>query len=167
MDGVDEVLAQWRRERPDLDMSPVGVVGRVSRLSRLLESGLRKNFARHGLDASSYDVLATLRRSGAPYQITPGALTRTAMLTSGAITQRLDRLEEAGLVTRTRSRSDGRGVVVTLSDAGLRVLEHVLPTHLETERELLTGLSEQEQAELAALLRKLLATLERPGRAPE
>ena len=101
----------------------------------------RATFARYGLDAPSFDVLAALRRAGKPYQLTPTALMRTALVTSGAITQRLDRLEEKGLITRERSEADGRAVVVTLTDAGREALDAALPDHLETERQLLDGLS--------------------------
>ncbi|MGY1746253.1 MarR family winged helix-turn-helix transcriptional regulator [Blastococcus sp. SYSU D00695] len=164
VDAVDLILEQWARERPDLDCSPMGVVGRVTQLQREVHLAQRATFARHGLDAASFDVLAALRRAGPPYQLTPTALMRTALVTSGAITQRLDRLEERGLITRARSASDGRGVVVTLTDAGRAALDAALPDHLETERRLLAGLSEQERVELAGLLRRVLVTL---GRVPQ
>jgi DNA-binding MarR family transcriptional regulator len=163
-DAVALILEQWARERPDLDCSPMGVIGRISQLQREVHLAQRATFARHGLDAPSFDVLAALRRAGPPYQLTPTALMRTALVTSGAITQRLDRLEERGLITRTRSASDGRGVVVTLTDAGRAALDAALPDHLETERRLLSGLSTAEQDQLAALLRRFLVTL---GRVPQ
>jgi DNA-binding MarR family transcriptional regulator len=163
-DAVALILEQWARERPDLDCSPMGVIGRISQLQREVHLAQRATFARHGLDAPSFDVLAALRRAGPPYQLTPTALMRTALVTSGAITQRLDRLEERGLITRTRSASDGRGVVVTLTDAGRAALDAALPDHLETERRLLSGLSGAEQDQLAALLRRFLVTL---GRVPQ
>jgi len=158
-DSVDLILEQWARERPDLDCSPMGVIGRISQLQREVHLAQRATFARHGLDAPSFDVLAALRRAGPPYQLTPTALMRTALVTSGAITQRLDRLEERGLITRTRSESDGRGVVVTLTGAGRAALDAALPDHLETERRLLAGLSGAELDQLAALLRRFLVTL--------
>jgi DNA-binding MarR family transcriptional regulator len=163
-DAVDRILAQWARERPDLDCSPMGVVGRISQLQREVFLAQRATFARHGLDVPSFDVLAALRRAGEPYQLTPTALMRTALVTSGAITQRLDRLEERGLITRTRSESDGRAVVVTLTAAGRAALDAALPDHLETERGLLAGLSDDDQAQLADLLRRFLVTL---GRLPQ
>src|SRR5689334_24349818 len=144
-DSVDLILEQWARERPDLDCSPMGVVGRISQLQREVNLAQRATFARHGLDVPSFDVLAALRRAGPPYQLTPTALMRTALVTSGAITQRLDRLEDKGLITRERSESDGRGVVVTLTEAGFEALEETLPDHLETEQRLLAGLSEAER----------------------
>jgi DNA-binding MarR family transcriptional regulator len=158
-DAVDQILEQWARERPDLDCSPMGVIGRITQLQREVYLAQRATFARHGLDAPSFDVLAALRRSGEPYQLTPTALMRTALVTSGAITQRLDRLEEKGLITRERSLDDGRAVVVTLTAAGKAALDAALPDHLGTERQLLDGLPEADRVQLAALLRRLLVAL--------
>jgi DNA-binding MarR family transcriptional regulator len=157
-DAVDQILDQWGRERPDLDCSPMGVIGRITQLQREVYLAQRATFARHGLDAPSFDVLA-VRRAGAPYQLTPTALMRTALVTSGAITQRLDRLEEKGLITRERSVDDGRAVVVTLTRAGKDALDAALPDHLETERQLLDGLPAADREQLAALLRRLLVAL--------
>ncbi|WP_308123624.1 MarR family winged helix-turn-helix transcriptional regulator [Modestobacter marinus] len=163
-DAVDLILQQWARERPDLDCSPMGVIGRVSQLQREVFLAQRATFARHGLDAPSFDVLAALRRAGPPYQLTPTALMRTALVTSGAITQRLDRLEEKGLITRCRSEADGRAVVVSLTDAGRTALDRALPDHLETERGMLAGLSAADREQLAGLLRRWLVSL---GRVPD
>ena len=162
-DAVDRILAQWARERPDLDFSPVGVIGRITQLQREVHLAQRATFARHGLDAPSFDVLAALRRAGPPYQLTPTALMRTALVTSGAITQRLDRLEERGLITRTRSSDDGRAVVVSLTPAGSAAVDSALPDHLDTERTLLAGLTDDDRERLAALLRRFLVSL---GRVP-
>jgi DNA-binding MarR family transcriptional regulator len=163
-DAVDLILEQWARERPDLDCSPMGIIGRITQLQREVHLAQRATFARHGLDAPSFDVLAALRRAGTPYQLTPTALMRTALVTSGAITQRLDRLEERGLITRTRSDADGRAVVVSLTRAGRDALDAALPDHLETERGLLEGLTAAELEQLAGLLRRFLVTL---GRVPQ
>ncbi|SFP70203.1 DNA-binding transcriptional regulator, MarR family [Geodermatophilus dictyosporus] len=163
-DAVDLILEQWARERPDLDCSPMGVIGRITQLQREVHLAQRATFARHGLDAPAFDVLAALRRAGEPYQLTPTALMRTALVTSGAITQRLDRLEAKGLITRTRSEDDGRAVVVTLTAAGRAALDATLPDHLETERGLLAGLTPAELDQLAGLLRRFLVTL---GRLPQ
>ncbi len=163
-DAVDLILEQWARERPDLDCSPMGIIGRITQLQREVHLAQRATFARHDLDAPSFDVLAALRRAGTPYQLTPTALMRTALVTSGAITQRLDRLEERGLITRTRSEADGRAVVVTLTRAGRDALDAALPDHLQTERGLLEGLTAAELEQLAGLLRRLLVTL---GRVPQ
>ena len=163
-DAVDQILAQWERERPDLDCSPMGIIGRITQLQREVYLAQRATFSRHGLDAPSFDVLAALRRAGPPYQLTPTALMRTALVTSGAITQRLDRLEERGLITRERSEADGRAVVVTLTAAGKAALDSALPDHLDTERGLLDGLTTADRDQLAALLRRLLVAR---GRVPQ
>jgi DNA-binding MarR family transcriptional regulator len=163
-DAVDRILEQWGRERPDLDCSPMGIIGRITQLQREVHLAQRATFARHGLDAAAFDVLAALRRAGPPYQLTPTALMRTALVTSGAITQRLDRLEEKGLITRERSDADGRAVVVTLTPAGGAALDAALPDHLETERRLLAGLSDADREQLAGLLRRFLVAL---GRVPQ
>ena len=162
-DAMDVILEQWAQQRPDLDCSPMGVIGRISQLQREVFLAQRATFARHGLDAPSFDVLAALRRAGPPYQLTPTALMRTALVTSGAITQRLDRLAERGLITRGRSDVDGRAVVVTLTDAGRAALDTALPDHLETERGMLAGLSDDDRTQLAGLLRRWLVAL---GRVP-
>jgi DNA-binding MarR family transcriptional regulator len=158
-DHVDFILKQWRAQRPDLDVSPMGVVGRLSRLSRLAGDEISSTFKKHGLDRASFDVLATLYRSGPPHRLTPLELTRASMVTSGAITQRLDRLEEDGLVKRSPSDSDGRGVHVTLTESGLAQIKRILPDHLETENRILAALTRKERTELADLLRKLLESL--------
>ena len=163
-DGVDRIVEQWARERPDLDCSPMGIIGRISQLHWEIHLAQRATFSRHGLDDPSFDVLAALRRAGAPYQLTPTALMRTALVTSGAITQRLDRLEAKGLITRERSEADGRAVVVTLTEAGRQALDDALPDHLDTERKLLEGLSDDDRLRLADLLRRFLVSL---GRVPQ
>jgi DNA-binding MarR family transcriptional regulator len=137
----------------------MAVIGRLSRLSRLIDAELRRTFAAHGLDSASFDVLATLRRSDPPHRLTPAELMRASMVTSGAITQRLDRLEERGLVTRTPSESDGRGVHVTLTDEGFALIERALPDHLATEQRVLAGLSGERREALASTLRDLLESL--------
>ncbi|ADI04159.1 transcriptional regulator, MarR family protein [Streptomyces bingchenggensis BCW-1] len=158
-DHVDLVLEQWGAERPDLDVSPMAVIGRLKRLSRLIDAETRRTFGAHGLDPASFDVLATLRRSGPPYRLTPAALMRAGMVTSGAITQRLDRLEARGLVTRTPSESDGRVVHVALTDEGGALLDRVLPDHLATESRLLAALGKTDQDALADTLRNVLESL--------
>ncbi len=158
-DHVDLVLDQWHAQRPDLDVSPMAVIGRLSRLSRLVDGELRDTFARHGLDRASFDVLATLRRSTAPHCLTPTELMRASMVTSGAITQRLDRLEARGLVTRRPSVVDGRGVVVALTDQGRALVDETLPDHLATEQRILAALSADERAHLAETLRVVLESL--------
>lgn len=158
-DHVDQVLGQWQVQRPDLDVSPMAVFGRLSRLSQLAGAELRKTFAAHGLDAASFDVLATLRRSAPPHRLTPTELMHSAMVTSGAVTQRLDRLEERGLVLRSRNAADGRGVYVTLTEAGRELIDRAMPDHVATEHRLLEPLSPAQRQRLAAALRTLLESL--------
>ena len=154
-DGVDLILEQWQRERPDLDPSPIGVIGRISRLARELEQRLEPVYREHGLEAGWYDVLATLRRSGAPFRLRPTDVTGTLMLTSSGTTKRLDRLEQAGLIVRGPDPADRRGTLITLTAAGRRLIDSVTEAHLANERRLLSALSEAERTRLADLLRKL------------
>ncbi|MFF7730221.1 MarR family winged helix-turn-helix transcriptional regulator [Streptomyces sp. NPDC008001] len=158
-DHVDRLLEQWAARRPDLDVSPMAVIGRLSRLSRIVDAELRRTFASHGLDAASFDVLATLRRNDPPHSLTPAELMRSSMVTSGAITQRLDRLEARGLVSRSPSASDGRSIVVTLTGDGLALIDRALPDHVATEARLLAALTEGERDALATTLKNLLESL--------
>ena len=159
-DHVDEILAQWQRERPDLDASPIGVVGRVSRLARYLEANLKPIFDAHGIASGEFDVLVTLRRSGEPYQLTPTALFKSVMLSSGAMTNRLNHLEEAGLITRQPDPDDRRGSLVTLTAKGLDLINRVMGDHVRNEKELVSTLTAGERATLTDLLRKLLVRFE-------
>jgi DNA-binding MarR family transcriptional regulator len=153
-DHVDGIVQQWHRERPDLDVSPMHVMGRLSRVAQQVERRLEENFTRHGLDSGSFDVLATLRRNGAPYTLSPKDLAASAMITSSAVAQRLNRLEDRGLITRARSSVDGRGTEVTLTQAGREIVDATLPTHLATEEDLLAALSMNERRTLTKLLKK-------------
>ena len=154
-DGVDEILEQWRRERPDLDPSPIGVIGRISRLARELELRLEDVYREQGLEPGWHDVLATLRRGGPPYRLRPSEFTGALMLTSSGTTKRLDRLEQAGLITREPDPGDRRGTLITLTDAGLRLIDRATEAHLANEHRLLEALSETERRRLADTLRKL------------
>ena len=154
-DGVDQILEQWRNERPDLDPSPIGIVGRVSRLARELEQRLEPVYKAHGLEPGWHDVLATLRRTGPPYRLRPTDLTESLMLTSSGTTKRLDRLEQAGLIAREPDPADRRGTLIALTDAGRELIDGVTEAHLENERRLLSALTDAEQRRLADLLRKL------------
>jgi DNA-binding MarR family transcriptional regulator len=158
-DGVDLILEQWRRERPELDPSPIGIVGRISRLARELEPRLERVYAEQGLEPGWYDVLATLRRSGPPFQLRPTEFTGALMLTSSGTTKRLDRLERAGLITRGPDPADRRAILITLTDAGRELIDNATRAHLENERRLLAALSPTDQGRLADLLRKLLLGL--------
>ena len=154
-DGVDLIIEQWQRERPDLDPSPIGIIGRISRLARELEQRLEPVYREHGLEPGWHDVLATLRRQGPPFQMRPSDFTGTLMLTSSGTTKRLDRLERAGLIARTPDPDDRRAVLITLTEDGLRLIDEVTVAHLDNERELIAALDERERERLAGLLRKL------------
>jgi DNA-binding MarR family transcriptional regulator len=154
-DGVDLILEQWRHERPDLDSSPIGVIGRISRLARELERRLETVYREQGLEPGWYDVLATLRRNGPPYRLRATDFTGALMLTSSGTTKRLDRLERAGLIARSPDPGDRRGTLITLTPAGRDLVDAATEAHLANERRLLSALSEAEQRRLADLLRKL------------
>lgn len=158
-DGVDAIIAQWRRERPELDHGPIGVVGRVSRLAREIEARLETVYREHGLEPGWHDVLATLRRTGPPYQLRPSDFTGALMLTSSGTTKRLDRLERAGLIERSPDPDDRRGVMITLTKAGHELIDRVTEAHLANEARILGGLSAAERERLVGLLRKLVLTL--------
>ena len=164
-DAVDRITTQWRRERPDLDSTPMEVIGRISQLSALIQRELERVFAQHGLAGGDFDVLATLRRSGAPYRLTPGELSRSTMVTTGGMTKLLDRLESRGLIRREPDPRDRRGKRIALTDDGRALVDRAVEAHLQNEERLLADLSDAEREELAALLRELLIALDaRPGR---
>ncbi len=157
-DAVDRIVGQWAVARPDVDVSAIEVVGRVSRLSRLVDRVLAGNFARFGLESWMYDVLATLRRGGLPYELTAGELVRQSMVTTGAITHRIDRLAERGLVERVAA-ADRRKVVVRLTADGVALVDEVVAAHAATEDRILAALAPDERTALAGLLRTLLLEL--------
>jgi DNA-binding MarR family transcriptional regulator len=156
-DEVDRVVGAWRRERPDLDVSPMEVLSRVTRLARQLDRHRAAAFSAHGLEGWEFDVLAALRRSGPPYQASPGGLVRATGVTSGTMTNRVDRLTARGLVEREDDPTDRRGVRVRLTAAGRQVVDDALVDLLAAERTLLEALPERQRATLAADLRRLLA----------
>ena len=158
-DSVDRRLDQWRTERPDLDPSPMGVVARIQRACRLLERALGDNFAAHDLQLWEFDVLGTLRRSGSPYRLTAGQLLESSMVTSGAITNRVDRLADRGLVTRETDPANRRSVLITLTDTGRELIDRAVAAHVDLEDRLLADLDPTERDALAGLLRKLLVGL--------
>lgn len=155
-DEVDDLVDGWRAERPDLDLEPLQVLSRISRLARHLDRARRTAFAGHGLEAWEFDVLSALRRQGPPYQLSPGALLRATLVTSGTMTNRIDRLTEAGHVARQPDPLDKRGVIVSLTDQGMAVVDASLADLLEHERQLLGSLDAEQHAALASLLRILL-----------
>lgn len=155
-DDVDRLLADWRRERPDVDLSPMEVLSRVTRLSQMLDRARRDAFAAHDIVGWEFDVLAALRRAGAPYELSPGRLLKETHVTSGTMTNRVDRLVARGLVTRSPDPADRRGVLVRLSNDGRAVVDGALESLLARERSLLDGLDEAERGRLSGLLRTLL-----------
>jgi DNA-binding MarR family transcriptional regulator len=159
-DGIDVVLAQWRRERPDLEVSAMGVLGRFARVYELGTRAVEEVFARHGLQKGEFDVLATLRRSGAPYTLTPSALAEYLMLSRAGMTSRLDRLEAAGLVERRLDAGDRRSFRVLLTQRGLEVIEAAVTEHSANQSRLLAPLDPTERDTLDRILRKLLHELD-------
>lgn len=162
-DAVGAIIGQWNTERPDVDASPLEVIGRVSRLSRLVDRELAENFARYEIEAWMFDVLATLRRSGEPFELAAGDLVNQTMVTTGAMTNRIDRLEQRGLVERV-SASDRRKVIVRLTRAGRDLVDDVIVSHLEVEQRILQSLSERQRDEIARRLKAVLLDLgDRPA----
>jgi DNA-binding MarR family transcriptional regulator len=163
MDEIDVIVAEWNRVRPDLDVSPTHTLQRITRLSLLQATSFARVFARHGVSFGEYLVLAALRRAGPPYRMNPTALFNAVILSSGAMTNRLDRLEQAGLVVRLPDPTDRRGRLVELTDRGRELVDAAVVDHLANEEELLMALSPSERNVLSGLLRKLL--LSEPFRA--
>lgn len=154
-DEVDGIVAEWKAERPDVDASSIGVFGRISRLLLTQRAATAHLHREHGLSVAAFDVLASLRRGGAPYRKTVGELAASSLLTSSAVTLRLDNLERDGLVQRVRTNDDRRQVYAELTDEGFRRIDAIFEEHIALERSLMHLLDEQEQAHLARLLRKL------------
>ncbi len=159
-DEVDVLVSAWRRERPDLDVGPLEVLSRVSRLARHLDLARREAFAAHGLEPWEFDVLAALRREGAPYALSPGRLLQVTLVTSGTMTNRIDRLEAKGLVERVPDPDDGRSVRVLLTEAGRTRVDDALTDLLAHERRILAALEPADRAKLADLLRLLALPFE-------
>ncbi|MCW4386094.1 MarR family transcriptional regulator [Salinibacterium sp. SYSU T00001] len=159
-DRVARIQAEWRRERPDLDVSPQGVIGRLHRLAAHLTEELREVYTRHGLGEGDFDVLAALRRAGEPFERSAGELAEHTMVTTGAMTKRIDRLERAGLVTRRVSETDARGRVVALTPAGRDLIDRAFTEHMANEHRLQEALSPDEARQLEALLVKWLGQFE-------
>lgn len=158
-DEVDLLVSAWLRERTDLDLAPVEVFSRISRLARLLDLARREAFTAESIEPWEFDVLAALRRAGQPYQLSPGALLKETMVTSGTMTNRIDRLTERGFVTRSPDPDDRRGVLVCLSTAGKKAVDGAFGTLIASEHELLAELSATERRTLADLLKRLMQPL--------
>jgi DNA-binding MarR family transcriptional regulator len=155
-DPVDAIIEQWATVRPDLDTAAMEVFGRVFRLARTMGDRMEKAYAPHGISRGEFDVLATLRRSDAPYTLSPRQLSATLMLTTGGMTGRLDKLERAGLLRRSPDPHDRRGLQVTLTDKGLRLIDEAVTAGLAVQTEALAHLDEERAGQLADLLRELL-----------
>lgn len=160
-DAVDVILDQWRRERPDLDVTAMGPIGRLKRCAALLERKLEATFAKFGLTSWEFDVLATLRRSGAPHCLAPTALFSSLMVTSGTMTHRMQQLAQKGWVSRVASSTDARSTLVQLTPVGLELIDSVLVAHVENESAIMSALKPAELAVLDRRLSKLLISLEK------
>lgn len=158
-DEVDDIVLAWHRERSDLNLAPVEVFSRITRLAKRLDLARREAFVEHNIEPWEFDVLAALRRSGRPYQLTPGALIRETLVTSGTMTNRIDRLEDRGHVLRHPDPSDRRGVLVGLTIRGKRTVDAAFESLLERERELLSYIDPDESALLGQLLKRVMAGL--------
>lgn len=158
-DRVDAIQAEWRRERPDLDVTPQGIIGRLHRLAAALTAELVAVYSRHGLTEGDFDVLATLRRSGPPYAKRPADLARTTMITTGGLTKRIDRLERDGLVRRAQGDQvpDRRGKLVSLTEEGKRRIDEAFADHMANEARLVAQLDAADRPELERILRQWLS----------
>ncbi|KOG41336.1 MarR family winged helix-turn-helix transcriptional regulator [Streptomyces decoyicus] len=165
-DSIATIVEQWKRERPDLDATPMLVIGRLFRLTDALDQRLRPPFGAADLGSGDFDVLAALRRSGAPHALSAGELSRTVLVTTGAITKRVDRLEARGLVSRSVAETDSRGRLITLTAGGVKLTDELIGVHLDNQRRLLAGLSGEEQTQLAGLLERFASTLDAGDRSP-
>lgn len=165
-DRVARIQEHWRRERPDLDVAPLGVLGRLHRLAGLLTDELTAVYARHGLGEGEFDVLATLRRAGQPYELPAGELATHTMVTTGGLTKRIDRLERAGLVTRRRNTADARGRIVALTPAGRERIDRAFTEHIANEHRLVAQLPPDDARQLERLLTSWLACYESQGPGP-
>ncbi|MFF0017490.1 MarR family winged helix-turn-helix transcriptional regulator [Streptomyces sp. NPDC005374] len=163
-DAVDAIIDQWAAARPDLDTKAMEVFGRIYRLARAMGDRTEKVYAPYGISHGEFDVLATLRRSGAPYTLSPRQLSSTLMLTTGGMTGRLDKLERAALLRRSPDPHDRRGLQVTLTEKGLGVIDEAVGAGLVAQTQALSSLDDQQADQLADLLRVLLAGTQEPGR---
>lgn len=158
-DEVDRIVAAWGRERPDLDFAPLDVLSRVDRLARHLDRARRQAFDAAGMEPWEFDVLSALRRAGGPYELSPKALLQQTLVTSGTMTNRVDRLAARGLVARRTDPRDGRGILVSLTAAGRTAVDAAIADLLRAERSILSGVTANEQSQLAGLLRRLILGL--------
>lgn len=160
VDEVDAILDQWARERPEIDASSMAIFGRMARISVLVTDRYREFWKQHGLAAGEFDVLATLRRAGNPYTLTAGDLSRSLMVTGGAITARIDRLVRKDLASRREDPANRRSMLISLTESGFNLIDGLVPAHVENQQRMLAGLSQPQREHLSDLLRQLLTTLE-------
>ena len=160
MDRVDKIIKQWHQERPDLDVEPMEVIGRIKQVSQYLLREMDKTFCIHGLNRASFDVLATLRRSGTPYGLSPSDLMTSTMVTSGTMTNRIDQLVKVGLVERTENSQDARSFIISLTNKGYVLIDRVLNDHVKTQSQLTEVLTKEDKKSLNSILRKLLINAE-------
>ncbi len=160
MDAIDRALSQWDKERPDLNTMPMAMIGRLMRLSKILETQIAEVHKKYDLKMGEFDVLATLRRAGAPYRLTPSELLASMLLTSGAMTNRLDKLESKELILRQHSQADRRSVEVELTDKGLALVNELIVEHVKAQESLVVGLSQTEQKNIGQCLKLWLETFE-------
>lgn len=159
-DAVDTILDQWARELPDLDRAPMGILGRIARLAKVHDAFNAQTFSKFGLQPDEFDVLATLRRHGAPFELNPRELLRTMMVASGTMTHRLDKLEKAGLIQRGADPTDRRGVLVRLTADGKRIVDDAVEAHVRRQSQLLEPLGATDREVLTDLLRRLASSVE-------
>ena len=160
MDAIDRVVSQWAKEKPELDTEPMAIMGRLMRIAKHMENHVAELHKRYDLKMGEFDVLATLRRSGQPYRLTPSELISSMMLTSGAMTNRLDKLEKKGLIAREHSKEDRRSVTVELTEKGVELIDSLIEQHLQAQHELMGSLSSAEKGQVNQALKLLLPQYE-------
>ncbi|MEF1169178.1 MarR family transcriptional regulator [Vibrio campbellii] len=160
MDAIDKVVSQWAKEKPELDTEPMAIMGRLMRIAKHMENHVAELHKRYDLKMGEFDVLATLRRSGKPYRLTPSELISSMMLTSGAMTNRLDKLEKKGLIAREHSKEDRRSVTVELTAKGFELIDSLIEQHLQAQHELMGSLSSAEKGQVNQALKLLLPQYE-------
>lgn len=161
MDRIDRILKQWNSEKPELDVSAMGLIGRLGNVAFRVSHEMEKTFQLHGLNRATFDLLATLRRSGPPYTLSPGELMESTMVTSGTVTNRIDQLEKDGLVKRGSNPRDKRGIIVSLTDKGFQLMDRAVIDHVETQSKLVSLLTARDRKELNRLLSQYLLLLEK------
>ncbi|MEW7008618.1 MarR family winged helix-turn-helix transcriptional regulator [Lentilitoribacter sp. EG35] len=161
MDDVDKIIEQWNRERPDLDVEPMALIGRLMRIANHLGKGMGETFSKYDLNLASFDVLATLRRSGAPYALSPTDLMTTMMITSGTMTNRIDQLVKRGLVERIANENDGRGFLIKLTDKGFTLIDEVVGAHVKTQKTLVSGFAKTDRKTMNQFMKTYLEDIEK------